>query len=59
MLDRFTVSRFHRRIEKSRTEPSIVFCETADGEEAVFFINLHGGGERGAVGLVADTWPRN
>ena len=54
MLNRFTVSRFHRRVEKSRTEPSIVFCETGEGEEAEFFIKLHGSGERGAVGLVAE-----
>jgi hypothetical protein len=54
MLNRFTVSRFHRRIQSSRTEPSIVFCETGAGEEAEFFIKLRASGERGEVGLVAE-----
>jgi hypothetical protein len=53
-LARYTVVRFHRRVENTRTKPSLVFCEDENGEEAEFYLKLRSGSERATTGLVCE-----
>jgi hypothetical protein len=53
-LARYTVVRFHKRIENTRTKPCLVFCEDENGEEAEFYLKVRSGGERATTGLVCE-----
>ena len=51
---RYTVARFHKRVENTRTKPCLVFCEDERGDEVEFYLKLQGSGERAATGLVCE-----